>query len=111
LSNTRDITLADNCTTALFRAVQESLTNVVRHSHATQVLVELYESGDTLFMKVSDNGVGACPDAGRKKNSFGLLGIKERINTLGGELHIKSAPDQGVTLTVSVPTEIRQMQG
>jgi PAS domain S-box-containing protein len=111
LSNTKDITLADNCTTALFRAVQESLTNVVRHSRATQVLVELYENGDTLFMKVSDNGVGACPDAGRKKNSFGLLGIKERINTLGGELHIKSAPDQGVTLTVSVPTEIRQMQG
>jgi PAS domain S-box-containing protein len=103
VSDDKEFELADNCTTALFRTVQESLTNVSRHAHATQVLIELYEADRKLFMKVTDNGVGARPDERKKKTSFGLLGMKERITTLGGELEIKSEPDHGMMLTVSVP--------
>jgi PAS domain S-box-containing protein len=105
VSDGKEIVLADSCTTALFRTVQESLTNVSRHAHATQVLIELYEADRKLFMKVSDNGIGTRPGDRRKKTSFGLLGIKERITTLGGELDIKSEPDQGMILTVSVPIQ------
>jgi PAS domain S-box-containing protein len=107
VSDGKDIALADNCTTALFRTLQESLTNVSRHAHATQVLIELYEAGCRLFMKVSDNGIGTLPGDRRKKASFGLLGMKERITTLGGELDIKSEPNQGTILTVSVPIQVR----
>lgn len=105
VSDGKEITLEDNCTTALFRTVQESLTNVSRHAHATQVVIELYEANRRLFMKVTDNGIGTRPDDRRKKTSFGLLGMKERITTLGGELDIKSEPDQGMILTVSVPIQ------
>lgn len=105
VSDGKDIPLADNCTTALFRTVQESLTNVSRHAQATQVLIELYKADSRLFMKVSDNGVGAKPDDRRKRTSFGLLGMRERITTLGGDLEIKSEPDQGMILTVSVPIQ------
>ncbi len=105
VSDGKDIALEDNCTTALFRTVQESLTNVSRHAHATQVLIELYETDSKVFMKVSDNGIGTGPDDRRKKTAFGLLGMKERISTLGGNLDIKSEPDQGMILTVSVPIQ------
>jgi PAS domain S-box-containing protein len=105
VSDDREFALADSCTTALFRTVQESLTNVSRHAHATQVLIELYEADRKLFMKVTDNGIGARPDERRKRASFGLLGMKERITTLGGELDIKSEPDHGMVLTVSVPIQ------
>lgn len=105
VSDGKEIVLADNCTTALFRTVQESLTNVSRHAHATQVVIELFESDRKLFMKVSDNGIGTRPDKRRKNTSFGLLGMKERITMLGGELEIKSEPDQGMILTVSVPIQ------
>lgn len=105
VSDGKDIALADSCTTALFRTVQESLTNVSRHAHATQVLIELYEADSRVFMKVSDNGIGTGSDDRRKKTAFGLLGMKERISTLGGYLDIKSEPDQGMILTVSVPIQ------
>ena len=103
VSDRTEFDLADNCTTALFRTVQESLTNVSRHAHATQVLIELYETDRKLFMKVTDNGIGVRPNERRKKSSFGLLGMKERITTLGGEMDIKSESDRGMILTVSVP--------
>ena len=69
------------------------------------MVIELFESDRKLFMKVSDNGIGTRPDKRRKNTSFGLLGMKERITMLGGELEIKSEPDQGMILTVSVPIQ------
>ena len=111
VSDGKEIILSDNCTTALFRTVQESLTNVSRHAHATQVLIELYEAGNRLFVKVSDNGIETRPDERRKKASFGLLGMKERITTLGGDLEIKSEPGQGMLLVVSVPIQADRRLG
>lgn len=102
----KDNVLTENAATALFRTLQESLTNICRHARATQVLVELYEDDSKLFLQISDNGIGAFPENRRKKNTYGLIGIRERINTLGGELVITSEPDRGVTVTVSVPNEI-----
>lgn len=98
-----DITLDDNRATALFRILQESLNNVIRHSRASQVGISLYRHRNKLVMKIADNGIGIYPDCRRKANSFGLVGIEERINALGGELDIDSDMNNGTTLTVFLP--------
>lgn len=98
-----DINLDDSRATALFRILQESLNNVIRHAQASQVEIELYKEAGQLVMRIADNGIGIYPDCRRKANSFGLVGIEERINALGGELTIDSKPNRGTTLIVSLP--------
>jgi signal transduction histidine kinase len=100
-----ELEMDDNRATALFRILQESLNNVFRHARATKAMIEVYRKDERLFMKVADNGVGIFPGCRRKANSFGLVGIKERISTLGGELAIETAQDVGTTLTVSIPAD------
>jgi signal transduction histidine kinase len=99
----KDLAVDDSRATALFRILQESLNNVFRHARATNTRIELHRKGDQLFMTVADNGVGIFPGCRRKANSFGLVGIKERISTLGGELTIETGKDAGTSLTVSIP--------
>lgn len=100
-----DFILDDDLATALFRILQESLNNVIRHANATTVRIDLRREGSALFMKIADNGIGIYPDCRRKTNSFGLVGIEERINALGGELNIQSDNDYGTTLTISLPMQ------
>jgi PAS domain S-box-containing protein len=98
--------LDGNLALAFFRILQESLSNITRHSHASRVVIELHNDGNVLKMKVADNGIGiSCSDIGKKENSFGLVGIKERVVTLSGELHIDGSHGQGTALTVSIPLE------
>jgi signal transduction histidine kinase len=93
--------------TALFRIFQETLTNVARHAQATTVIVTLEKSeaaGEAGWvLQVQDDGRGLSPEAMAKSNSFGLLGIRERVNLLGGELSLEGAPGQGTTLRVRIP--------
>jgi len=89
--------------TTLFRIVQESLSNITRHAQATQVHIELYREGRRLYLRIKDNGVGMTGH--KKMNSFGLVGMKERVSMLGGELKIDSAPGMGTILTISVPLD------
>lgn len=96
-----DVNVDDNRATALFRILQESLNNVLRHAQATHVAVSLYQREGRLVMSIEDNGVGLYPDCRRKANSFGLIGIEERIHALGGDLRIES--NGGTTLTISIP--------
>lgn len=98
-----DIRVEDHCATALFRILQESLSNVVRHAHASFVRVTLRLEAGTLRMIVSDNGIGLPPGGAAKLGSFGLIGIEERIHILGGTFAISSAPGKGTTITVCVP--------
>lgn len=100
-----ELEMDDGRATALFRILQESLNNVFRHARATRARIEVHSSDERLVMQVADNGVGIFPGCRRKANSFGLVGIKERVSTLGGELHIETAQDAGTTLTVSIPAE------
>lgn len=101
----KEIALDDNRATAVFRILQESLTNVIRHAAATRVEITLKQRKGMLSLKVRDNGRGFDPDGIRQKKSFGLVGIRERALALGGEVVIASAPGQGTTLSVSIPTE------
>ncbi len=98
-----DVTLDDNHATALFRILQESLNNVIRHAQASQVRINLHHENDKLIMKIADNGIGIYPDCRRKANSFGLVGIQERINALGGELAIDTDRNKGTMLIISLP--------
>jgi PAS domain S-box-containing protein len=98
-----EFSVDDDCATALFRILQESLNNVLRHAQASGVRIALYRRDGNLFMKIEDNGIGLYPDCRRKANSFGLIGIEERINALGGELVIESNRQQGTALIVSIP--------
>jgi signal transduction histidine kinase len=88
---------------ALFRIMQESLTNVAKHARAHRVAVRLERSGDDAVLTVSDDGVGMDPAARPNPRSFGLRGIGERVMLLGGELQIASRPDTGTTIVARIP--------
>lgn len=94
---------------ALFRATQEALKNVCKHSHADQVniTVEYFVNGITL--NVEDNGIGFTPPAVLGElaldNHYGLIGIKERISSLNGWVRVDSEIQQGTNLAVYLPTE------
>jgi signal transduction histidine kinase len=97
-----NIVLDDKRATTIFRIAQESLTNISRHAQASQVEIRLERKGTHYLLEVRDNGKGFDP-AIRKKKSFGLIGVRERVLMLGGELDILSASGIGTTVRVSIP--------
>jgi signal transduction histidine kinase len=92
----------------LFRVLQESLNNVARHAHASQVGIDLHCDGCSLKLKMTDNGVGIVPECRRKTASFGLIGMAERIGMLGGEMHIQTGEGSGTALTVWIPVNAKE---
>lgn len=97
-----NLSLDDESSTTLFRVLQEALTNVIRHAKASHVKINLTVQDEQLIMSVADNGVGLPKVRNRQVKSFGLMGIRERINTLNGSFTIKSG-DSGTTLIVMIP--------
>lgn len=89
--------------TAVYRMVQEGLTNVARHARATEVRVALRVEGGDLVVSVRDNGIGISEAQLGSGKSFGLLGIKERARTLGGAADIYSVREGGTTVEIKVP--------
>jgi signal transduction histidine kinase len=88
---------------ALLRIVRESVTNAVRHGHATRLTVALVANGG-LRLSVSDNGEGFDPDAGSNgRAGFGLVSMRERAEALGGELHVRSRRGHGTHVEVVLP--------
>ena len=94
---------------ALFRVVQEAISNIARHARAHQVHITVLSADDGTTVQVSEDGVGfdlgEKLDFGRRQPSFGLLGMQERLATVNGRLHIQSAPNQGTRLRIFVPCE------
>lgn len=93
---------------ALYRVLQESLTNVTRHAQATRVDISLKADLEQaiLLLEVRDNGRGISPAEMHKLNRFGLIGMRERVTLLGGTIDIRGAPDKGTIVDVSVPLEL-----
>jgi signal transduction histidine kinase len=89
--------------TAVFRIVQEALTNIAKHAHATHARVALRRQGSLFEIVIEDDGVGFAIDDPRKPESFGLLGLRERISLLKGTAEIRSSPGAGTTIVVSLP--------
>ena len=98
-----DISVSDQCATALFRILQESLSNISQHANASRVRIRLEKDHGNVSLTVSDNGVGAGADGRNKHGSFGLVGIEERIKLLGGTFLIDSSPGAGMSVQVTVP--------
>ena len=88
---------------ALFRIAQESLTNVAKHAEASTATVRLQEKSGRLVLEISDDGIGITDDWLSKKDSFGLIGMRERAIAIGGELHVLSDDKRGGTVRVEVP--------
>jgi len=97
------LNLSSQQSVALYRILQESLTNIAKHSMATEVIIYLDLLGNRLVMKVNDNGVGFKVSQKNKPNSYGLLGMRERVYLLDGELLISSKPGEGTTIKVEIP--------
>jgi signal transduction histidine kinase len=94
--------LTDAKAIGLFRILQEALTNVMRHAEAHSVQVHLRLENDELCLHVSDDGKGFIPGPRKAGQSFGLVGMQERVLMLGGSLQIDSQPGEGTTLCVRV---------
>jgi len=101
-----EIVLDQTRSTALFRIFQETLTNIIRHAEATRVEIALREKGDEIQLTVTDNGKGITEQETSDPKSFGLMGIKERIHSLGGDVEILGINGQGTTVSVSIPAGV-----
>ena len=99
----RQIKLSEELSVAIFRIFQETLTNIVRHAQASEVDVQLRLTPHEFSMRVSDNGVGIEADEPHKFNSFGLLGVKERVRGFNGELTFCTGDKGGACLDVVIP--------
>lgn len=89
--------------TALFRIIQESLTNISKHAEATEVIVSIKSDQDRIMLRIEDNGKGVKPSDLRKTKSMGILGIRERVSLLDGEFSIQGFQGKGTLLSVRVP--------
>jgi signal transduction histidine kinase len=90
--------------TALFRFIQEALSNVARHARASQVEIDVHrELPGRIVFSVTDNGCGMAPGTENHPASFGLLGMRERLEAFGGIFHIKSVPGEGTRMEGTLP--------
>jgi PAS domain S-box-containing protein len=101
--NPEDMAIDPDLTTTIFRIFQETLTNVQRHAKATKVTVRLKATDDHLEFIVKDNGKGIADQQLRKPDSFGLLGIQERVYHWGGREAIVGKIGKGTTITINIP--------
>lgn len=90
---------------ALYRIVQEALTNVLRHAKATRFELSLHKTGEGIELQMRDNGIGLPPTFNPAKLSHGLSGMRQRARALGGELSWESAPRQGTRIAVRIPLQ------
>lgn len=92
---------------ACFRVAQEALTNVVRHAAAQHVWIELSQTESVLELVVRDDGVGfdvaRTQEQAAKRGSLGLLGMRERVQILGGSLAVESESGRGTRIRASFP--------
>jgi signal transduction histidine kinase len=104
-----DVSIERDQSIAVFRIFQETLTNVVRHSQATKVVVVLREiersliGDENLVLEIRDNGRGITEEEILNKESLGLLGMKERAMAFGGELSIFGEPGKGTAVVLKIP--------
>jgi PAS domain S-box-containing protein len=105
-----EISLDDDLSTALFRIFQEALTNVARHSGATEISVHLRADADSSTLEVEDNGKGIEQEQALSSKSLGLLGMRERAQMFGGRITVTGTPGIGTKVTVEIPpVEKRKM--
>jgi signal transduction histidine kinase len=95
--------------TVLFRVFQEALTNIVRHSEATRVELQLVQSNGMIRGRIVDNGRGfdtqTVEHNSDEMEPFGLLGMRERVELCGGSISIDSVPGRGTSIDIIIPNQ------
>lgn len=91
---------------AIFRLVQECVNNAIQHGKSQQVWVKLESCKDFINISIKDDGIGFNPET-TKQNSFGLIGMKERVDLLGGEMNLNSAEKQGTRIMFKIPIKTK----
>jgi PAS domain S-box-containing protein len=102
-----EITINNEVALALFRTVQEALTNVVRHSKATFVFLNVRKSKKHLSVSVADNGIGIKNEQITSSKSFGLIGIRERVKVFGGDVKIRNLKGNGTEMFIRIPLKVK----
>lgn len=100
---TGDLEFTEFAATAVFRMVQEALTNVARHAQASEVVIQMTRADCMCTVRIEDNGVGCALDAPHKDKSFGLQGMRQRVRQLSGSVSIDSAPGRGFRIAIQLP--------
>ena len=100
-----EVPLGSEKSTALFRILQEALTNVARHAGASEVIVELKTEGDSVGLSVRDNGRGATEAELSALTSLGLLGMQERAALLGGDVTVQGTKGEGTLVIARLPLD------
>jgi signal transduction histidine kinase len=98
-----EIELPPDVTIAIYRIVQEALTNIVKYAKARHVDVDLVQSSEEVSLVIRDDGVGLPPGADTNKLSHGISGMRQRVRALGGEFSIRGKPRAGTTLELTIP--------
>ncbi len=110
-----DRSLSSERETTLFRAIQEAIRNVARHSQATQVLIQVEEREHDLQVEIEDDGHGFDPASvavpGPSGRGLGLLGMRERLSMVGGVVEVISSADAGTRVILRVPFEEENHRG
>jgi signal transduction histidine kinase len=98
-----DIQLPSPISIALFRVLQEALTNVLRHAQASNAWITLAQQESGLVFVIRDDGIGLARGSERKRLSHGILGMRQRITSLGGEFKIGASSKGGTMIEIFVP--------
>jgi signal transduction histidine kinase len=98
-----DTNMNPDISIGLFRILQESLTNIAKHSGAKNIKIDIRQKDDTIQLTVEDDGIGFDTLAKKDRLTFGLIGIKERTSMLHGECTIFSKPATGTKIEVIIP--------
>ncbi|MFA8437288.1 sensor histidine kinase [Pueribacillus sp. YX66] len=94
---------------AVFRLIQESVQNACKHAEATEIEVKVEFQEEAITLSVKDDGKGFNVDE-KRENSFGLIGMSERVDLLGGKFIINSSPERGTLILIQIPVEVKEVQ-
>ncbi len=104
VDNISEETIGDNTATVLYRVTQEALTNAIKHATATKVKIRLYSEEENIKLDLCDDGKGFdIYKTLRESKGLGIRGMGERVRSLGGTVIIKSAPEKGTDISVTLP--------
>jgi signal transduction histidine kinase len=105
LADENELRLDDAASTAIFRIVQEALTNIARHADASNVTMNLFRLNGDLLVTIRDDGRGIRPEDMEKAESLGLIGMRERVWAMNGEITVSADEGPGTRIDVVLPVQ------
>jgi two-component system, NarL family, sensor histidine kinase UhpB len=103
--------LGSDAALALFRTAQEGISNALRHGQARSLQLDVLAAADAVTLCLRDDGQGLAPDWSARAGHYGLRWLTERVESLGGQLHVEAAQPHGVCLRASLPLQVAEIAG